>query len=241
MRQALAHRLHFRTELGHLAWGHRKGACAHISHIHTYTHVYIHEYIYIYTYCYIYIYIHLYKYDIVAINAINIYVLFLLRIFTTGRCILSITIIYCVHQWHFLLGALWCKHAAAWHTWIQNICKCVYIYMYNYVYDIYTVYIYIHIYIQYIDMALYMNTIRYMQMDVHWQWSPKRNKKVETCRCGSSQFQTTWLQEIIVFHSTSWTCPARVPSSHPIGLSETLGGTPRNPYLVGGFNPSEKY
>ena len=37
------------------------------------------------------------------------------------------------------------------------------------------------------------------------------------------------------------TCPARVPSSHQMGLSETLGETPRNPYLVGGFNPSEKY
>ena len=119
----------------------------------------------------------------------------------------------------------------------------VYIYICIIIYMTYIQYIYIYtyIYIQYIDMALYMNTIRYMQMDVHWQWSPKRNKKVETCRCGSNQFQTTWLQEIIVFHSTSWTCPARVPSSHPIGLSETLGGTPRNPYLVGGFNPSEKY
>ena len=77
-----------------------------------------------------------------------------------------------------------------------NTSVSVYIYMYNYVYDsIWHIYG-IYIYIQYIDMALYMNTIGYMHMDVHWQWSPKRNKKVETCRCGSSQFPTTWVQDV---------------------------------------------
>ena len=63
------------------------------------------------------IYIYLYKYDIVAINAINIMFYFLLNILTIQVDVYYqlYTIIYCVHQSHFLLGALWCKQAAARH------------------------------------------------------------------------------------------------------------------------------